>query len=208
MRARDAVIDRPHRVPLVRRGLFATITLLAWSVFGWLLLPVLTLALWALGLAVAWEEAVARWHDIDPALLATLALASAAMAGVLVAWAEVQRRRFSGPERRRRLPDVEPVEVAGSFGASAEVAEALRSGRVLRLEIAADGRPTDVTVLAVAALDGHEVPTPRSGRRPGSAERRDLDAQRGELLGAAVVGGQHPDAVGADGHGVLPVGGA
>lgn len=203
MRARDAVIDRPHRVPLVRRGLFATITLLAWSAFGWLLLPLLTFALWALGLAVAWEEAVAHWHDVDPALLATLALASVAMAGVLVVWAEVQRRRFSGPERRRRLPDVEPTEVAESLGASPGLAEALRSGRVVRLAMGADGRPTDVAV-----LDGHEVPTPRSGLRRGSVERRDLDTQGVEPLGAAVVGGQHPDPVGPDGHGVLPVGGA
>lgn len=141
MRAQDAVISRPDGVPRMRRGVFAALTAAAWTGFAWLLAPVLTLALWAAGAVTLYDEAVTRFGDVQSVVLVGVTGSAAVLAVVLLAWAEVQRHRFGGPERRRRPDDVEPVEVAAALGADAEVTATLRSGRVVVVHVDEAGRP-------------------------------------------------------------------
>lgn len=171
MRAADAIISRPQRVPRLRRGLFGAITLAAWSVFVWLLTPVLTLVAWLLGLGVAYDTTVGRFGRPDPVLLLALLATSALGGTLLLAWAELQRRRFTGVERRQRAADATPAEIAAFLGADPATAQALRSGRIVSLAMREDGSPAAATVRRIPRprrpVDGHDPdghdPDGRSG---------------------------------------------
>lgn len=184
MRARDAVITRPSQVPVVRRGLFAALTLAAWSAFAWLLTPVLTLALWAVGLVTAYDVTVGQVGHIDPALLAGVAAVSAALALVLVGWAGLQRRRFSGPERRSRPADVAVGDVATALGATPEATRALREAQVVVVTLDDEGAPVGAVVRLVGA-----VPTQRGATAaPASDHASSADGGPARLGTAPVAG--------------------
>lgn len=174
MRARDAVISRPTSVPPLHRGAFAALTLVAWTAFGWLLTPLLTLALWAFGLFTAYDEGVARIGEIDPPLLLGVAGASAGLACILLGWADSQRRRFHGVERRARLADVSVAEVAQRLGASDEVAAVLGSAQVTHLTMDDDGVPVHAVAVRPTAPVHAEVPHQRTSHE---VDTQDVAAQ-------------------------------
>ena len=157
MRARDAVIAAPHRVPTLRRRAFAGLTLVAWSGFAWLLAPLVTLVLWTLGLRTAYDAAVQRLGDVDGALLLAIAGSATTLCLLLLAWAAVQRRRFSGRDRRTRPRDVTPEEVARALGATPQAAAVLRTATVTVVHLDDAGAP----VLAVRGGTPVGVPTQR-----------------------------------------------
>lgn len=163
MRARDAVISRPDSVPRVRRGLFAALTAVAWSAFAWLLTPVVTLLLWAAGAVTFYDEAVSRIGDVQASVLLAVSGSAVLLAAVLLVWAEVQRYRFGGPERRRRPDDVDAAEVAAALGATDEVTAALRSARVVVVHVDEAGRPVRAETVPVREVSssGPVVPSPR-----------------------------------------------
>lgn len=165
MRAVDAVFNKPAAARPVHRRVFGTVTLLAWSGYLYLWLPLVTLAAWALGLNTAWAWG-RRLELVDFGYLLVAGGLSIVLAGSLVLWAEHQRRRFTGKELRRRAPDATAVDVALSLGASVEVMAALQSGRVVRVHCRSDGRASTVETLhgarpAVAASGLGLVPAPR-----------------------------------------------
>lgn len=149
MRARDAVlIDRAHHSPL-RRGFFALVTAGAWSAFVWLIFPAITALLWLVGVSVAYESAIAGIQAVQPALLLGILLSAVFAGTVLVAWAEIQRHRFSGVERRRRTEDVDVAAVGTALGATPEVAAVLQVGRVVLIHMRDDGTPLRAAVSPV-----------------------------------------------------------
>lgn len=162
MRAQDAVISRPDGVPRVRRGLFAALTAVAWSAFAWLLTPVVTLLLWAVGGATVYDEVVVRTGDVQTTILLGVGGAAVGLAVVLLTWAEVQRHRFSGRERRGRPEDVGSADVAAALGATEEVAAVLRARRVVVVHLDAAGRPVRAEAAGrEGTSSGTVVPSPR-----------------------------------------------
>lgn len=160
MRATEAVIDRPTHVPPLRRGLFGAITLVAWTAFGWLLWPVVTLLLWLIGIRTAWDTTVGRLRSVDPALAALVFILSCVAAATLLLWAELQRRKFTGVERRRRAPDAELEEIAAALGCDPDTARLIHAAQVVSLRMRADGSPEAATPV--------RIPRPR---RPVDATR-------------------------------------
>lgn len=156
MRARDAVITAQSTVPPVRRRLFAALTLAAWTGFALLMAPLVTLLLWVAGLATAYDATILRVDEVDHALLGGTVLASATLAVVLLVWADAQRRRFQGVERRRRTPDATTAEIALRLGASPEVAAVLRAGQVVSLAMDGDGAPVAARTVGLPPV----VPSP------------------------------------------------
>lgn len=147
MRAVDAV---RHTRPGVRRGVFGTVTAGAWTLYAYLWLPAITLAAWGLGLRTAWVRSVLESSHVDVDAM-WLMLALVVLLGcALVLWAERQRRRFAGVERRRRTEDVAPAAVAASLGVTSEVVHALQVAGVATVHLDADGRP--VRVMSVSAV--------------------------------------------------------
>jgi poly-beta-1,6-N-acetyl-D-glucosamine biosynthesis protein PgaD len=167
MRAVDAVITEPTHVPRVRRGLFGAITFMAWTGFLWLLAPAVTLVLWLVGIRTAWDTTVGRFGSVDPVLACVVFLLSAVAACTLLLWAEVQRRRFTGVERRRRAPDATPEEIASELGCDQETARVLRSATVVSLRMRADGSPEAATPV--------RIPRPR---RPVDEARAEQSSRR------------------------------
>jgi poly-beta-1,6-N-acetyl-D-glucosamine biosynthesis protein PgaD len=151
MRARDAVITAPHRVPPLRRSAFAGLTLMAWSAFAWLLTPLVTLLLWTVGLRTAYDEAVQRLGDVDGGLLLTIAASTTALCVTLLAWAAVQRRRFRGRDRRARPADVTAHDVARALGAPTQAAAVLRTASVTVVHLDDGGAPVRAVVGGVPA---------------------------------------------------------
>ncbi len=154
----------------VRRRVFGTMTAVAWSVYLYLWLPGITLVAWLVGLRTAWVQAVLQRASVDVAEM-WLGLALVVLLGcALVLWAERQRQRFTGVERRLRAPDATPAEVAVSLGAAPVVLEALQQGQVVTAHHDADGRVVRVvTGVAPGAAQAPWVPVQRT-----PAERADL----------------------------------
>jgi biofilm PGA synthesis protein PgaD len=149
MRAVEAVIAEPTHVPRVRRGLFGIVTLVAWTAFVWLLAPAVTLVMWLVGLRTAWDTTVGRFGSVDPVLAAVVFTVSAVAACALLLWAELQRRRFTGVERRQRAPDATPEEIASELGCDQETARLLRASKVVSLRMRADGSPEAATPVRI-----------------------------------------------------------
>ena len=114
MRARDAVITHPGTVPPLRRRLRRADPV---GVDGVRVAhrPRRDAAAVGPGPVHGVGEAYHRW-DVHPDLLIGIAVISTALCLVLVGWASLQRRRFTGVERRHRLDDVEPSVVARNVG--------------------------------------------------------------------------------------------
>lgn len=147
MRATDAVIRQPEAARPMRRRLFGTITFLAWSAYLYLWLPLITLIAWLLGLRTAFTEWMVHRDQLALRGLVLAGMTSMALAGALVLWAEYNRRRFTGVERRHRAPDVTAPDVASALGADRVAIAALQSGRVLRVHCRPDGSPERVDVV-------------------------------------------------------------
>jgi len=143
----ELIIDRPELQPRGQRVVYRTLTLIAWSLYLYLWLPLATLALWWLGLTLgirALGPASQPLVDVD---LFVLLLKAALLAILLmVGWAEYNRRRFQGNERRGPRPIVSPDESAGALGAGADLARRLRGARLATLVLDEHARASDVQV--------------------------------------------------------------
>jgi biofilm PGA synthesis protein PgaD len=148
MRAADAVISRPANVPPLRRGFLGAVTLVAWAAFLWLLTPALPSLLDAVGLEKVYDT-MGRVGPIDPVIAMEVFVVSVVAAGALLVWAEVQRRRFTGVERRSRAPDATFEQMAEALNCDPDTAERLRSGQVVRLTMRADGSPESAAVTPI-----------------------------------------------------------
>ena len=183
MRTSEAVISLPSQVPAVRRGLFAAITLVAWTGFIWLMSPLLTLLIWMLGLRTAYDTTFGGFASVDPWLTGWILVVSVTAAAALILWAEVQRRRFTGVERRSRAPDATVEEIAEVLGCDPGTAAQLRSGHVVRLTMREDGSPEAAAVA--------RIPRPRRpvGSAPVTSQPDDRATAEADSVAASVATG-------------------
>lgn len=168
MRAVDAVRHtRAARTEATRTEagvsprLFGTVTAAAWTLYAYLWLPAITLLAWTLGLRTAWVRSVLERASVDVDAM-WLVLALIVLLGcALVLWAEQQRKRFTGLDRRRRADDVAPVAVATSLGVAPDVLHALQVAGVATVHLDAQGRPVRVKSTVPVATGAPAVPGQR-----------------------------------------------
>ncbi|MEI2454765.1 poly-beta-1,6-N-acetyl-D-glucosamine biosynthesis protein PgaD [Lysobacter firmicutimachus] len=129
------LIQRPYSQPLLPRTFWGLTTGAFWAIYLYLWVPLITLFMWLFGIRRTEAELYLRQHEIDPFLLLALPATAVGAATVLILWAEYNRHRFSGVERRSAPPPVALEEVAAALGASAEVAQALNQGRISTLHM-------------------------------------------------------------------------
>ena len=141
--AEDPYIYTPRNgAPKATRTLHGVLTLLAWALYAYLWLPLLTVVAWVLGVRTSFVELYVRNNHLDQDIfLVLLALAVAATA-LLVGWAEYNRHKFGGPDRRVNPSDVEMHDVARSLGAPMELSGHLAHAKSATLAMAEDGRLT------------------------------------------------------------------
>lgn len=117
----------PEKVSWRDRTLSHLLTSAAWAAYFWLIAPAITTLAWLLGLRYAWVELTAPLLTGEgmPGLLLPILAGSGVL--VLLLWAEFNRWRFTGIERRRATPPVTDAVVAAALGAPLSLPNQLRS---------------------------------------------------------------------------------
>ena len=129
MKADPLIIERPERQKPLQRATFALITMVAWTLWVSLWLPLLTLIAWMLGLQdiyikLGLNHPFRAAGDLD--LVFRVAFVCALSLG---SWAFYNRMRFAGKQKRRANRIVDLTEMAPVLEASVNTARQLRSSR-------------------------------------------------------------------------------
>lgn len=143
----------------VNSRVFGTMTAAAWTLYAYLWLPAITLVAWAVGVRTAWVQAVLQRASVDVGDMWLMVALVVLLGCTLVLWAERQRYRFTGVERRLRADDATVEQVGASLGADATVLAALQHGRVVTVHHDAAGCAVRVDSGAVPVAP--QVPSPR-----------------------------------------------
>jgi biofilm PGA synthesis protein PgaD len=125
----DPIINRPELQKPVQRAVFTVITMLAWTVWVSLWLPLITLIAWLLGLEDIYIK-LGLNHPFRAANDLGLVLQVAAVAALsLGSWAFYNRMRFAGKQKRRANRFIELADMAPALDASVGTAQQLRASR-------------------------------------------------------------------------------
>lgn len=135
MKAGEKLIYRPSRQPRLQRTVFGIFTLVAWSLYLYLWAPLATFGLWLVGLRTSYLQLYLQQHQVNTALLFNLALIALFCAAVLIGWAEYNRIRFQGIDRRARQPDATIEEMAVALRASVEDVRTLQAARIATVRL-------------------------------------------------------------------------
>lgn len=139
------LIRKPQQQPRLQRGLWGMVNVAFWMLMLYLLLPLLTLLLWLLGIRVAWQQLYEYQDHVDPFLLLAAPIILACCALSLIAWAEYNRMRFSGKERRAPVPVISQAQIAADLGAGPEVSQAIGQTRSVVLHMDDQARPASLS---------------------------------------------------------------
>ena len=135
----DFIINRPHRQSPLQRTLFTVITMVAWTLWISLWLPLLTLIAWLLGAEDAFKQ-LGLMHPMHAASDLSIVLSVAIVCVLSMgSWSQYNRVRFAGKQRRRGNRTVELAEMAPVLAASLDTARRLRAGQRLVVHFAPDG---------------------------------------------------------------------
>jgi biofilm PGA synthesis protein PgaD len=141
----DPYITHPREpAPGGVRTVQGVVTLLAWIAYAWLWLPVVTVIAWMLGVRTSFVELYVRNYEFDQDTFGILFTLAVVATVILIGWAEYNRHKFSGHDRRAPAQNVAPEEIAGSLGTSPDVARHLGSAKSITLAMGDDARPMGV----------------------------------------------------------------
>ena len=141
------LIEVPDRQKRLVRRCWQLLTALCWAAYLYLWLPLFTLMLWLLGVQVAVFELYLRRDQVDPFVLLILPLLALGCAVLLIGWAEINRKRFQGNERRQATANVGRVEVARALGAEPQVARAMAVHKIQVLQMNEQAHPVATRAL-------------------------------------------------------------
>ncbi len=121
------IIERPELQPRVQRAIYRTVTAVAWVVWAYLWLPLVTLVAWYFGVRSFVREIVVP--DQMTMLFTAVAYMTViiVLGGSLLVWSQYNLRRFGGTERRQAPEPLGRRELVDWFGISEETFEAMRS---------------------------------------------------------------------------------
>jgi biofilm PGA synthesis protein PgaD len=125
----EFIIEKPENQRPLQRATFAFITMVAWTLWISLWMPVLTAIAWLLGVQNAYKQLglVHPLHAVeDLKLVAMVALVSSLSIGT---WSQYNRMRFSGKEKRRANRPLDITDMAPALASSVNTAKQLRAGR-------------------------------------------------------------------------------
>jgi biofilm PGA synthesis protein PgaD len=129
------------RAPGATRTMHGVLTLLAWVVYAYLWLPVITVIAWYLGVRTSFVELYVRNNRIDNGIFLVIAVLAVAATVLLVGWAEYNRHKFGGEDRRAAPRHVDVNDVAESLFAPADLSHRLARAKSVSLTMGEDARP-------------------------------------------------------------------
>lgn len=140
------IISLPQRQSMVQRGLYASLTAMAWVAWIALWLPLVTAIAWAVGIDLAYSRIIMENAAQGLDDLVFLLRAGSLCSVLLLSWALYNAWRYGGRERRGQIASVNPATIADYFGASDIVSDRLRRMRRSVLHVDPDGRPVRAVV--------------------------------------------------------------
>lgn len=146
------IICNPDHVPAARRTFWGAVTAIFWVAYIYLWMPLITLLLWILGIRKGYAELYLREHSIEPFIFVALPIMALIATVMLVTWAEYNRYRFSGHDRRKAMDDVPLKKVAERIGATSAIASGLQRAKAVTLHMNEDANPVGVSVLPIMPL--------------------------------------------------------
>ncbi len=159
----DRLIQNVRGLPTFRKTFWGIVTAVFWVTYVYLWLPLITLVMWYLGVRQARLELYLRTHSFDPYLLIVLPIIAMLTAAALIAWAEYNRNRFSGEDRRAATPTIGRTAILSDLGGNAEIAATLANHKVCLLQMNEDAVPVGAS--PVKLFDSLGKPTESSGYR-------------------------------------------
>jgi biofilm PGA synthesis protein PgaD len=161
MKAGEKLIFSPTRSqPRLTRTMFGAFTLLAWSLYLYLWAPLATLGLWLAGIRTSFLQLYIQQNDVNVGLLVQLFLIAVCCGTLLIGWAEYNRARFQGHDRRERLADVTIDQVAVALRAMPAHAAILQSARIATIAMNEQAIATGVRASAPLLPAGGARPAP------------------------------------------------
>lgn len=150
---KSRLIDNSDKLPRSHRVFWGGVTGVFWLLYLYLWLPLVTLAMWLLGVNNTLVELYIPEGRVDAYLLVALPLIALVCAVVLSTWAEYNRQRFKGMDRRTSVEPVGIEMLAIGLGASSAVAAAMRAGKRMTLTMSDAAIPTAVREHAPGPVD-------------------------------------------------------
>ncbi len=140
------LIVRPDRQTRRQRWGFRLFTVLAWALWIYLWLPLVTLVAWLIGFDLA-RTAIPGETELE--YLRTLrdyGLWIASLATAFMLWSAYNLRRFRGKERRKQVGLVKPEDVAADLPISTEAVRGIMNSRKVTVHFNEKDEPTGATV--------------------------------------------------------------
>lgn len=126
------------------RTFHGALTLAAWILYAYLWLPVVTVIAWLLGVRNTYVELAIRSYKFDENTFGILFVLAIAATVLLIGWAEYNRHKFGGHDRRTPIADVGVDDVGTSLQTHPDVCRSLASCKSITLAMGDDARPTGV----------------------------------------------------------------
>lgn len=162
MKFDSRLINNSDKLPRAHRVFWGGVTGVFWLLYLYLWLPLITLAMWLLGVNNTLLELYIPEGRVDAYVLVALPLIALVCAVVLSTWAEYNRQRFQGMDRRVSVEPVGIEMMALSLGAVSEVAAAMRAGKHMTLTMSDKATPTAVREHATGPDRNRSVPGQRN----------------------------------------------
>jgi poly-beta-1,6-N-acetyl-D-glucosamine biosynthesis protein PgaD len=181
----DALLARQwsHRRPLPT-GLLALLTVLFWGVWLYLVLPLVSLLLWAFGVRFLVEQIRRGGYEGLLGSLITYGMVLLVLVSLLALWITWNVVRYGGSSDRRTVKRAEVPDwvVRETFRIDASLLSVLRAERLVRVDFKGD----DVMLIADAPPRAVSPPTPVTPVTPameaepdaGPGPQRDRDSTR------------------------------
>lgn len=145
-RETQLIFDRPELQARRHRWVYSTLTLIAWVIWMYLWLPVITLVAWYFGVRTFLREVVIPDPGTVLAIGLIYLLVVAILGVILIGWSRYNLGRFGGKDRRKEPRDVSDAEVAEHFGIEEGTLGELRSGRAVTLSHSSEGSVEGIMV--------------------------------------------------------------
>jgi poly-beta-1,6-N-acetyl-D-glucosamine biosynthesis protein PgaD len=152
----------------VPAGMLGALTVVCWAVWIYLVLPLVSLVLWAAGVQLFVKQNRAGSYDALAQTLLSYSSVLAVMVGLLAIWIFWNVARYSGTLDRRtaKRSEVTSLEVWKHFRLDQSIGGSLRQARAIRLDLDREG-----SVVVVAPVRGSAARPDREARVAGHQPR-------------------------------------